>query len=427
MRARRLPVMPLLTVVIAALACGLPAALQPASTPITLKIISDMPMSGAYAADGQAIINAERMRLEQANRTACGGKYSLDFEAWGDGNGLSNGGDSGVEAANARQAAADPAVVAYLGPYNGVGAADAIPILNRNGPLVMISPSASYPGLTEPGQGSAGEPDRYYPSGVRNLARVVSPYNVEGTVAARFVRDQLGAKTVFVLDDQEAYGELTAGEFEATARLIGLQVVGHGSLKPNAGSYVADLAPIAKSNHGRPPDVVYLGMSAENNFPQVLNDKVAVLGDNDTVRLIGPSALSQRSSYGFYPNVIAGIYVTSIGLPTAQLPASGRKFYADYTAKYGKANDFNAIYGYDAMGAALQAIENVCAAGGDPTNRGAVRDAVFSLKNFDGARGTWSFDANGDTTLTDATIYHRAAGQYQPVAVNVMNQITAIK
>ena len=51
------------------------------------------------------------------------------------------------------------------------------------------------------------------------------------------------------------------------------------------------------------------------------------------------------------------------------------------------------------MSAALKAIEDVCAAGGDPTDRKAVRDAVFAIKDFDGALGTWSFDANGDINL----------------------------
>jgi len=33
-------------------------------------------------------------------------------------------------------------------------------------------------------------------------------------------------------------------------------------------------------------------------------------------------------------------------------------------------------------------------------DRNAVREAVFATKDFDGILGRWSFDANGDTTLT---------------------------
>jgi branched-chain amino acid transport system substrate-binding protein len=55
--------------------------------------------------------------------------------------------------------------------------------------------------------------------------------------------------------------------------------------------------------------------------------------------------------------------------------------------------------GYEAMNVALKAIEDVCAAGGDPTNRKAIRDAVIGIKGFEGALGTWSFNENGDITI----------------------------
>jgi ABC-type branched-subunit amino acid transport system substrate-binding protein len=38
-------------------------------------------------------------------------------------------------------------------------------------------------------------------------------------------------------------------------------------------------------------------------------------------------------------------------------------------------------------------------------DRAAIRDAIFSTSNFDGALGRWSFTNTGDTTLT--TVYGR--------------------
>ena len=67
------------------------------------------------------------------------------------------------------------------------------------------------------------------------------------------------------------------------------------------------------------------------------------------------------------------------------------------------------------MSVALRAIEDVCAAGGDPTDRAAINSAVFAIKNFDGALGTWSFDANGDTSLTDMSFYQVQDGAYVAV------------
>ena len=75
------------------------------------------------------------------------------------------------------------------------------------------------------------------------------------------------------------------------------------------------------------------------------------------------------------------------------------------------------MYGYEAMNVTVAAIEAVCAAGGNPADRKAIRDAVFNIKNFSGVLGTWSFDAQGDTSLTDMTYYQVTGGKFVPLGV----------
>ena len=69
-----------------------------------------------------------------------------------------------------------------------------------------------------------------------------------------------------------------------------------------------------------------------------------------------------------------------------------------------------AIYGYEATRVALDAIQRA-----GVKDRGSIRDAVFATRDFDGALGTWSFDANGDTSLTTMTIQQIVTGKFQPV------------
>ena len=114
------------------------------------------------------------------------------------------------------------------------------------------------------------------------------------------------------------------------------------------------------------------------------------------------------------------------GLSHDRLPPAGQQVYVDYAGRFGPTDDPYAAYGYEAMNVALKAIEDVCAAGGDPADRRAVRDAVFNLKDFDGVLGKWSFDANGDTSLTDMTLYQVVSGKYQAVAISQAEQITAL-
>ena len=70
----------------------------------------------------------------------------------------------------------------------------------------MVSPANTYVGLTHTGPGTApGEPDKYYPTGKRNYARVVAADDFQGAADAQLAK-QLGMKKVYVLNDKEAYG-----------------------------------------------------------------------------------------------------------------------------------------------------------------------------------------------------------------------------
>ncbi len=382
-----------------------------------LKIVSSLPMTGSSLTQTQTIVNAEQLRLAQANNQACGGSVKLSYEAWDDASAALGKWDPAVETDNATKAASDKSIIAYLGTFNSGAAKLSIPILNQAGPLVMVSPANTYPGLTKPGKGEADEPDKYYPSKVRNYARVVAADDIQGAVAARFVMNELKAKTVYILDDQELYGKGVADVFEKTAKEIGMTVVGHEGIDTKAADYKALMTKISTSNGGNPPDAIYVGMVVDNNASQLLKDKVAIMGDNTKVKYVGPDGIQTQAFIdGAGKDIAEGAYASVAGLPFDKLPAAAQQFKKDYDAKYGgDLNEPYAVYGYEAMNVTLAAIESVCKNGGDPSDRKAVRDAVFATKDFDGVLGKWSFDENGDTSLTDMTFYTVKDGKYTAV------------
>ncbi|MBI2757173.1 MAG: branched-chain amino acid ABC transporter substrate-binding protein [Chloroflexi bacterium] len=385
------------------------------ATAKTLKIVSSLPMTGSSLTQTQTIVNAMQLRLDQAKNTACGGKYTIAYEPWDDASAALGKWDPAVETENANKAAADKSIVAYLGTFNSGAAKLSIPILNGAGPLVMISPANTNPGLTKADKDLPGVTDSYYPTKVRNYARVVAADDIQGKVAANFVKS-LGAKTVYILDDQELYGKGVADVFNATAKEIGLTVLGQEGIDPKAADYKALMTKISTSNAGGPPDAIYVGMVVDNNASQLLKDKVAIMGDNTKVKYVGPDGIQTQAFIdGAGADIAEGAYASVAGVPLSELPASGKQFVKDYEAKYGTLTEPYAVYGYETMNVALKAIEDVCTAGGDPTNRESVRAAVFAIKNFDGALGTWSFDANGDTSLTDMTFYQVKGGKYVSV------------
>ncbi len=381
----------------------------------TLKVVSSLPMTGSSLTQTQTIVNAEELRLAQANNQACGGKYKISYEAWDDASAAQGQWDPAVETENGNKAAADPSIIAYLGTFNSGAAKLSIPILDQAGPLVMISPANTYPGLTKPGY-APGEPDVYYPAGVRNYARVVTADDVQGKVDATFMSTQLGVKTVYILDDQQLYGKGVADVFEKTAKSLGITVLGHEGIDTKAADYKALMTKISTSNNGNPPDAIFVGMVIDSNATQLLKDKVSIMGDNTKVKFMGPDGIQTQAMIdGAGASIAEGIYASVAGLPFDKLNAAGQKFLTDYEAKYGKLTEPYAVYGYETMNVLLAAIESVCASGGDPTNRKAVTTAVFATKDFNGALGTWSFDANGDTSLTDMSIYQAKSGSYVAV------------
>jgi branched-chain amino acid transport system substrate-binding protein len=393
-------------------ACAAPTA--PATGGAELKIVSSLPMTGASLTQTQTMANAMQLRLEQDNGQACDGKVKLTYEAWDDASAALGKWDPAVETENANKAAADKSIVAYLGTFNSGAAKLSIPILNQAGPLVMISPANTYPGLTHAAEGvtEANEPDVYYPSGVRSYARVAATDDLQGSVAAKLMVE-LGVKTVYIIDDQEVYGKGVADAVEKEATAAGVTVVGHEGYDTKAADYKALMEKISTSNAGAAPDAVYVGAIVDNNAAQVLKDKVTVMGDNATVKFIGPDGLFTAALIeGAGADVAEGAYATTPGLALKDLGDAGKKFFADYEAKFGATKEPYAILAYDAMSSALKAINDVCAAGGDPSDRKAVRDAVFAIKDFEGALGKWSFNENGDISLAYFLVGQVTDGAY---------------
>jgi len=156
---------------------------------------------------------------------------------------------------------------------------------------------------------------------------------------------------------------------------------------------------ISTSNAGGPPDAIFIGAVVDNNLPQVIKDKVAIMGPNDQVKFLGPDGAYTQATIDGAGQAADGMYATTPGLSLKDVGPNGKKFIADYEAKFGHLTEPYAILGYDTMAGTLKAIEDVCAAGGDPTNRESVRAAVFALKDFDGALGKWSLNADGDVSL----------------------------
>ena len=104
----------------------------------------------------------------------------------------------------------------------------------------------------------------------------------------------------------------------------------------------------------------------------------------------------------------AATYLTAPVLPPDQYPPAGQAFFRTFEEKYGHTPAPYAIYGYEAMKVALLAIEQ---AGENGSDRQAVVDAFFAIKDRDSVLGKYSIDDNGDTTASQEGGYRVEQGK----------------
>jgi branched-chain amino acid transport system substrate-binding protein len=98
----------------------------------------------------------------------------------------------------------DPSAIAYLGEFNSAASAISIPILNESG-ILEVSPANTYVGLTRKEAAQPGEPQKYYPTGIRTYGRVSPADHLQAAALAALLQQE-GAKRAFRVDDREVYG-----------------------------------------------------------------------------------------------------------------------------------------------------------------------------------------------------------------------------
>jgi branched-chain amino acid transport system substrate-binding protein len=352
---------------------------------------SDLPLQGSGRTQTVEMTNAIKFVLKQANFKA--GKYTVGYQSCDDSTAQAGKWESSKCSANANAYAQNKSVIAVIGTFNSGCAEIEIPILNRapDGPLGMVSPANTYVGLTHSGPGTAaGEPDKYYPNGKRNYIRMVAADDFQGAADAQFMKDQ-GAKSVFILNDKEAYGLGVATDTKNSATKLGLKVAGFTAWDPKASSYEAVATKIKQSG----ADWIYLGgLICENGAKLISDLKAGVPG----AKLMAPDGFSDFTANGASA---VGMYITVAGVPPEKLTGAGATFIKDFGDQIGKKPNPYSAYAAQSMDVVLKALEN-----SDGT-RSSVTDNLLKTNVTDGILGTFSINQNGDTTRNPVTVYQQ--------------------
>lgn len=353
---------------IAAVVAGVLLAACGGGSSSKLIISSDLPLQGSAKDANDSTNNALKLYLEQVGYKA--GKYDLAFQSYDDATAATGSWSDAQCAANAQKHVQNTNEIAVMGTYNSGCAKIIVPVLNqdKNGPMLMVSHANTNPGLTK--AWDPGEPTKYYPSGSRNYARVVTTDDYQGAAGAQFLAQTVKVKKCAVLNDNQTYGQGVAKAFITEAKKQGIEIVADQAWDAKQTSYRSLFTNIKAKG----ADCVYIGGIFDNNGGQLVKDKVAVLGDNTKVAFMGPDGFTG------YPDLTAlkesaGMYLTFAGLSADLLLAAGGKgadFLKAYKEKYGKDPVGSyPLYGVAALQVILAAIEK-----SDGTRKG-VTDAVF--------------------------------------------------
>ena len=405
MRARRLGLLAApaaLAVAVGAAGCG-GVGVSGASSAIgnQLTVYSSLPLQGSSGPDAAQIVNGEKLALSEAGGHV--GPFKVSYLSMDDSNPTSGEWNPGVTATNAKAAAEDPSTIAYLGDYNSGASAVSLPLINAAG-ILQISPGSPYVGLTSSLDAGQDEPERFYPTGKRNFARLQPGDPAQAEAQVRLMR-ALGVKRLYVLDDQGPFevplAELVAGDAERA----GIKVEAHDSLDMTAAtastSFSGEVAKVGESGAqavffagGTEASTVALWRQLHSATPKLL-----LLGSSDMVNAsftseIGPAATST--------------YLTTPILPVRLYPSAAARVLDTYRRRFGGEGGAYALYGYEAMSVVLLAIREAGRRGND---RQTVIDRFFAIRNRASVLGRYSVQADGEITSSRYAVDRVAGGQ----------------
>jgi branched-chain amino acid transport system substrate-binding protein len=368
----------------------------------TLNVYSSLPLQGAARPQSIDVVRGIELALEQAGGKA--GDFTIKYYSLDDSTAQVGSWTPEATQANARKVSQDDSAAVYIGEMNSGASAVSIPILNEAG-IPQISPTNTAVGLTSDEPGSEpGEPDKYYPTGQRTYARIVPKDTIQGAALATLMKQE-GCTRVFMANDKEVFGAGLARNIQGAAEAQGLQVLANEGIDRHAPNY-RSLA--AKANSAGADCFVYAGITA-NNAVQLYKDVSAAMPH---AKLYGSEGIAETGfadpdEGGIPADVASKVKATVATLSPAEYPAAGQAFFDQFEQTYDEPHpNPYAIYGYEAMRLALDAIER--SGTGETAD---IVEALFATKDRESALGTYSIDENGDSTLTDYGVYRIENGE----------------
>ena len=283
-------------------------------------------------------------------------------------------GEGGTAVAN--KLAANAQVVAVVG-HMCSGFGEPASVIYQRAGVPMVSPSSTAVSFT-----------------ARSLDvtnRVCWNDRIQGTAAADFAFNTLGAKKVAFIHDQSSYGEGLVRVFQGAFEELGGDTTAFDGITVGDKDFRAVLTTIADGD----PDLIYFGgFQAEG---ALLVSQKNEVGLADTM-FMGADGIESQVYIDSAAGDAEGSYSSFADFGETDEDLLNA-FLERYNDKFGEPQGPFHAHAYDAAAIIIQAIDTASQLTADGKlliRRKAVNDAIRAFQNYQGVSGVISFASNGD-------------------------------
>jgi branched-chain amino acid transport system substrate-binding protein len=345
-----------------ALVCGLMIVpfIMGTATAKTLKIGSMSPLTGPYASDGTDIKNGVLTAIQVFEEA--GGIPGYDkIELFAQ--------DTACDPKQAVAAAnklINLEVAGVVGAYCSSSTIPASETLDEED-IPMLTPASTNEKVTD--------------RGLPYMFRLCGRDDDQAPAAAKFLKESLNAKTIFIVDDKTTYSQGLADGVSKAAKELGMEVVEHDHVNQGDKDFAAVLTKAKQAN----ADVFY--MSLQGYSPGALM-ALQAKRIGMTSQIVTQDAMFQPKFMEVAKDAAEGVYLT-YGFTDKTTPEY-KAFEKIYVPKYGPIAAY-ATYAYDAATVLLTAIKN-----SGSTDPAKIKAEIMKM-DFDGVAKRIKFRANGDS------------------------------
>jgi branched-chain amino acid transport system substrate-binding protein len=359
---------------------------------MTLTVYSSLPRHGVSAQITRAVAAGQRRALADARGRV--GRYRVRFVELDSTRPGDPIWDPGMVDANAKRARDDPTTIAYLGELDYGASAVSLPVTNGAG-ILQVSPGDGLTSLTRrvPGRSREG-PDRYYPTGRRTFVRLV-PSDLLRVERLLAVARAAGGRRLALVSGEGIYGRELTAQLAALAPRAGLRVAVTEDLEQDPKGHVELAAELARHR----PDTVVVAAVAGSAVAPLLAELGRRLPRAD---FLSPSTLLLS---GRALRLASRLTALSAVRPRYMYPAGATRLLRALGGRGGASASPYALYGYESMRLALDAIE----AGG--ASRAAGVRAALASRGRRSAIGTYSVGRTGDVSERRFAVYRLRGGR----------------